>query len=410
MRVLHVTHQYRPAVGGAEQYITDLSEELARRGHQIDVLTSRSVDYHTWRNVLPAYEFLDGVHVHRFRSLPRTRQVWRVLSYGLYHYWRTGSAWYEPLIFSGNGPVCPAMFVEIVRRARGHDLVHINNLHYSHALVAYAAARLCGLPVLITPHVHAEQPETHDVGYMRRILRGCDAILADTGAEKQYHTKRGWNEDVVLAGIGIRLERFPPLGQSASRARFGLPEDGFVILFLGRKTDYKGLDLCLKAFSLLRRTRPDVYLLAVGPETEFSRRLWSKHAGVNGLIVRDTVPNEERLAALAACDVLALPSTAEAFGIVYLEAWAYRKPVIGARIATASSIIRDGEDGFLVEPRQAAPLAQTLAYLADHPGTGRVMGERGWAKLERRHTVGRVADVVEGTCARVLRRHRTVVG
>jgi len=410
MRVLHVTHQYRPAIGGAEEYITSLSEELARRGHAVDVYTSRSADYRTWRNVLPAHELLDGVRVCRFNSFARTRHVWRVLSYGFYHYWRTRSAWYEPFIFYGNGPVCPGMFIEILKCARRYDIVHINNLHYSHALVAYTAARLRRLPVVITPHIHAEQRETHDVGYMRRILHGSAAVFADTLAEKSHLVDCNVNDEIVVGGHGLQLDRFLPLDQTVSRARFGVPENGFLILFLGRKTGYKGLDSCLEAFCALRQMRQDVYLLAVGPETDFSQRLWSDYGGVDGLVVRGEVPSKERLAALAACDVLAVPSMGEAFGIVYLEAWAYGKPVIGARIASVSSIVSDGEDGFLVEPRQAGPLIQVFRYLAEHPERSRAMGERGRAKLERRYTTEHIADIVEGTYARVLRRRRTVFG
>lgn len=410
MRVLHVTHQYRPAIGGAEQYITDLSEELACRGCLVDVYTSRSLDYHTWRNELPASDVLDGVRILRFRSLPRTRIVWRLLSYGVYHSLRRGWACFEPFVFFGNGPVCPGMWAKLLRCADQYDLIHINNLHYSHALLAYSAARLSGVPVVITPHVHAEQRETHDVGYMRHILCGSDVVLAVTSAEKHYLLDRDLNEDVVVGGNGLRLDRFPPLDQSAARARLGLPEAGYVILFFGRKTDYKGLDLCLEAFVSLRQIRQDVFLLAVGPETDFSRALWPRYAALDGLFVREKVSNEERLAALASCDVLALPSTGEAFGIVYLEAWAYRKPVVGAEIASVSSLVHDGEDGFLVEPRRVEPLLEVFTYLAEHPEVGCAMGERGRAKLERRYTIERIADIVEATYTRVLRRRRVLSG
>ena len=156
MRLLHVTHQYRPAIGGAEKYITDLSEELARRGHLVDVFTSRSVDYRTWRNELPAFEQLDGVNVYRFRSLPRTDITWRALRYGLEAYWHTRKRRYEPFIWYGNGPVCPGILRTILQNREQYDLVHINNLHYAHAWLAFQAARLRGLPIVLTPHLHAE--------------------------------------------------------------------------------------------------------------------------------------------------------------------------------------------------------------------------------------------------------------
>lgn len=409
MRLLHVTHQYYPAIGGAEKYITDLSEELARRGHQVDVFTSRSVDYHTWRNELPRFEQINGVSIYRFNAWPRTKLAWRIMEYGFRHYWRTGKRRYEPLIFLGSGPVCPGMFREILRRAPRYDLLHINNLHYSQAFTAYLAARWRGLPVIITPHIHAEQRTTYDLAYLQSVLRGCCAILTDTLAEKKFVSTKGWNRKVVVGGIGLRLEQFPALSPAQSRALFGLPEDGFVALFLGRKTEYKGLDVCLEAFETLRQERRDVYFLAIGPETDFSRQLWPRYAGVDGLVVRGAVSDEERLAALAACDVLTLPSTEEAFGIVYLEAWAYRKPVIGAAIASVASIIENGTDGFLIPPRQSAALAKRLAVLADSPHLARQMGEMGYLKLTRRYTVERIADIVEGTCARVLRHRRTLV-
>lgn len=406
MRVLHVTHQYRPAIGGAEKYITDLSEELAGRGHQVDVFTSRSHNYRTWRNDLPAFERLDGVDVYRFRSLPRTDMTWRALRYGFEQYWRTKARRYEPFIWYGNGPVCPGIFANILRYAGRYDLVHINQLHYAHSLLAAWAAHLRALPVVITPHLHAEQIVTYDVGYMRTILSKSDAIVADTNGENAFIRAQGWNSNVVTGGVGLRMDSFPSLDAQESRANFDLPANSFVLLFLGRKTEYKGLDICLEAFITLRRQRDDVYFLAVGPETEYSRQLWARYPEVDGLIVRDRVSDDERLAALAACDVLVMPSTGEAFGIVYLEAWAYRKPVIGARIASVKSLISEGEDGFLIEPGATETLVEHLTHLTDEPRLAQKLGNHGRRKLERRYTIERIGDIIEGTYARVLRRHK----
>ena len=357
---------------------------------------------------LPRYEQLDGVNVYRFDSWPRTARKWAWLQYGFEHYWPHESRWYEPWIFFGSGPICPAMFWRILKQARQYDLIHLNNLHYSHAYPAYRAVRWRGVPVVVTPHVHAEQRVTYDIGYLRSILRGSAAILADTREEKTCLDSCAFNDLVMVGGVGLRLDQLPPLDRAVSRAKFDLPPDAFVVLFLGRKVEYKGIQLCAEAFAELRRTRPNVFLLAVGPETDYSQQLWARTDLPEGVVVRDAVSDEDRLHALNACDVLALPSTGEAFGIVYLEAWAYCKPVIGANIASVSSLIEDGVDGYLIDPAQADELAARLVTLADQPELARTLGQHGRAKLERRYTLEHIGELVEGTYARVLRRQASL--
>jgi len=405
MKVLHVTHQYRPALGGAEQYITDLSEELAQRGHRVDVFTSRSTDYMTWRNVLPACEQLNGVNVHRFWCLERKAWAWKAMQRGYEGWWRTGRARYAWLILLGSGPVAPGMFVAILRRARDYDLVHINNLHYSHAAVAYYAARRRGLPVVITPHLHAEQRTTYDVGYMWDILRGSDQIITVTQAEKEFLMEKGLpGQQITVGGNGLRLQNIPSYDPIACRHNLSLPQEGFILLFMSRKTEYKGLDVCLKAFTALKPDRSDLYFVVAGPDTDYSRKLLERYAGMDGLIVRGQVSSEDKWKLLWACDSLALPSTGEAFGIVYLEAWAASKPVIGARIRSVSSLIADGQDGFLITPGAAHEMVARVMQLMSDPALRRKMGARGRAKLEARYTTARIADIVEGAYLRALRR------
>ncbi len=405
MRVLQVTHQYRPAVGGAELAVTCLAEELARRGHRVTVLTSRSRDYLTWRDELPARELLDGVDVRRFHSWPRGPRTWRLLNTALDRYRRRRARVWEPLIFLGNGPLCPRLFRAVWQEAPLYDLLHINNLHYSHAALAYAAARRRGLPVVLTPHVHLDQPATYDVGYMWTVLRGSDHVIADTPAERAFLLEAGLSpQRVTTAGVGVRLERLPVRDRRACRRELGLPDNGFVLLFLGRQTEYKGLELLLGTVAALRAHLPRLCLLVVGPLTDHARALWQRYDGLPGLINLGPVPDATRLAALNACDCLALPSTGEAFGIVYLEAWAVGKPVIAARTPAAASLIDDRRDGFLVPPEDVVALAECVLRLAQNPSLGRAMGERGQQKARQRYTVSHITDIVEGVYRRVLRR------
>ena len=407
MRILYVTHQYAPAIGGAERYVTSLSASLAARGHRVDVVTSRARDYLTWRNELPAHEVLDGVNVYRIKALRRRRHTWWLLARGLRNHRRWPSFLFQPLVWYGNGPVCPGLATWLLQRAGRYDIMHINNLHYAHAYPAFIAARRSALPIVLSPLIHAEQRDTYDVGYMRTMLARVQAVLALTPAEKRFLQQNDLARRVEVGGVGLETTNLPHVETRAARARFGVPDDAFVILFLGRKTAYKGLDACLAAFHNLRQRRDNVVLLAVGPETDYSQGLWAeerrRHGALDNLIVRGAVDDGERLAALAAGSVLVVPSTGESFGIVFLEAWVFGKPVIGARIRAVESLVSDGREGFLIEPEDEAALTQRITRLVDDPELCRRLGAAGREKLMRRYTSEHIAIMAEALYRRVLR-------
>jgi len=299
------------------------------------------------------------------------------------------------------------MLRAILAQGRRYDLVHLNCLVYGHVAYGYWAARRLDVPVVVTPHAHAGQEVTYNVGYQRTVMSGCDHVIADTPAERGLLLDLGldpWR--VSIGGTGLDPGKYRDMGQSAARRRLGLPDKGFVILFLGRKSDYKGLDVALDAYKILRSQGLDVAFIAVGPETDYSRVLWTRYQGLPGLSVLGAVSDEEKLTALTACDCLVLPSIAEAFGIVFLEAWLMAKPVIGARVLAVSSVISDGQDGLLAAPGDVADLAACIARLVADPELGRSMGARGRDKVLVRYTVSRIADRVEGVYLRVLRRRQ----
>jgi glycosyltransferase involved in cell wall biosynthesis len=89
---------------------------------------------------------------------------------------------------------------------------------------------------------------------------------------------------------------------------------------------------------------------------------------------------------LAAADIVAMPSRTDSFGLVYLEAWLYRKPVIGARAWGIDDVIEDGVDGVLVPFDDPGALAKAIASLLSQPGLCAAMGARGEQKVYRLHT------------------------
>jgi glycosyltransferase involved in cell wall biosynthesis len=302
------------------------------------------------------------------------------------------------------------MLWAMLTRGRQYDLIHLSCLVYSHVAYGYWAARRMGVPVVITPLAHAEQEVTYNIGYQRKAMAGSDHVIALTQAERNLLVSLDldpWR--VSVSGTGLRPEVYEN-GQKWDREtacrRLGLPTEGFVILFLGRKSDYKGLELALEAYASLRPSHPDLHLLAVGPETDYSRALWPHYRGLAGLHVLEAVSDEDKLAALRACDCLVLPSIGESFGIVFLEAWMMSKPVIGARTLAVSSVIRDGHDGLLAAPGDVADLVGCITRLYNDPELARRMGAKGREKVLCRYTVTRITERVEGIYLRALRQRQ----
>lgn len=404
MRVLHVTHQYPPAVGGSEKYIADLSEELAHRGHHLDVFTTRSLDYNTWKDELTSYERLNGVDVYRFRSMRRTWWVWEMLRWGLGHYWKSRSRWYEPFILLGGGPISLGMFLSMLSRLPRYDLVHLNCLVYSQVTYGYWAARSRHVPIVVTPHLHIDQEVSYGLKHQLEVLQGSDHVIADSEAEREFLLRLGLDPlRVTTAGVGLELNLYPVRDKSTCRRRLGIPDEAFVMLFLGRQVEYKGVGRALAAFLMLKTQHPSLYFLIVGPETDYSRQLFSRYSGISGVSNLGLVSDDVRIDALNACDCLVLPSEGEAFGIVFLEAWAMKKPVIGPRLATVTTIVRDGQDGWLVPLGDSRAIVNALRSWIDSPELARQMGESGHARLLNCYTRKKIADVVEGVYLRTLR-------
>jgi len=136
---------------------------------------------------------------------------------------------------------------------------------------------------------------------------------------------------------------------------------------VGRRAAYKGLDTLLEAHLRLRAQRPDATLVLAGPTEPYWDALRACYPEAPGLVDLGTVSDEDKAKLLSVCDALVLPSTGESFGIVFCEAWALGKPVIGARAGALADMIAEGGDGFLVEPGNADELATRLQMLRDDP-------------------------------------------
>jgi phosphatidyl-myo-inositol dimannoside synthase len=180
------------------------------------------------------------------------------------------------------------------------------------------------------------------------------------------------------------------------------PKSGPVILGVGRwaaAEQYKGADDLILATAKLRAQNPDLSLVLVGTGDDLPRLKALANAHGVGVAVRflENLPRNELIACYAHCDIFALPSTGEGFGLVFLEAMALGKPVIGVANGGTLDIIRDGRNGILVPPPKtdSAALENALARLLADSALRESMGREGARIVAEEYSVAAFQQSLE---------------
>ena len=265
------------------------------------------------------------------------------------------------------------------------NLVHISAPDViGHRAVTWA--RRHKIPVVASVHTrfdtylayyHLQALEPLARGLMRRLYLRCDALLVPAESIAAILRAQRMNRHISIWSRGVDREQFSPERRDMEwRRALGIADDEFVIAFLGRIVMEKGLDVYADAIDELvaRKVPHRALIIGEGPARPgFEERLGSRAIFVGH-------QEKEGLArALASTDVLLNPSTTETFGNVTLEAMACGLPVVAAVATGATSLVRDGETGILVEPGDSCGFADALeAYVRD-PDLRRRHGEAGLA-------------------------------
>jgi len=176
-------------------------------------------------------------------------------------------------------------------------------------------------------------------------------------------------------------------------SRLPLPEKfpgGPVILTVGRwaaSERYKGADELIRAVAQLRASIPGLHLVAVGGGDDLPRlrRLATDFGAADCVCFLENLTREELAACYAHAVLFALPSTGEGFGLVFLEAMAFSKPVVGASCGGTTDLIQDGVNGLLVPPRDSEHLAQALGHLLRDESLCQALGRRGAEIVQQKY-------------------------
>jgi len=321
---------FHPVIGGAETHVFHLSKNLVERGHEVFVLTSSCIPTNTGHPLAKSEE-IGGIHIRRFKTLNLGAglRIWQGLAR------------------------------EILQLQP--DIIHAHSIGFPHSDVCALLSKIKRIPSVATTHgALGIGDSAHKENIRRRIwanivtrhtLRFFNRVITISPAEKPYVLKRVFPEGICIIPNGVPGEIFDNNIDTASfTKKYGL-EGLPVILYLGRLVEKKGIEYLLRAApSILKKRKAKI--LIVGPDGGKKKMLMELSQGLRlekDVVFTGELSEEDKLKAIATCDMLVLPSKKEGQGIVLLEAQAMGKPIIATRQGGIPYFIKDGENGILVD-------------------------------------------------------------
>lgn len=286
------------------------------------------------------------------------------------------------------------------------------------AAVCRARAKRNCREVVIAAHPHLAVPAT----LMRRFSPRLKTLLMAHGIEvwsrlSASRRRALQNANLVLAPSTFTAEKLtevqgvprqkirivpwplhPEFARMASQpAALPLPKafpQGRIVLTVGRwaaSERYKGADDLIRAVALLGSSQPDLQMVAVGGGDDVPRltELATSLGVSNRVQFLQDLTRPQIAACYSRADIFALPSTGEGFGLVFLEAMGFAKPVIGAATGGATDLIQDCVNGMLVPPRDVPKLAEAIDALLRDDALRLRMGRAGAELVREKYCFGR---------------------
>jgi glycosyltransferase involved in cell wall biosynthesis len=309
---------FKEDTGGLCKHAFDLVRELQQRGHEITVVTRAS----TFEPQKCDYMFCNEL-------VPSTNQSGILIKHLVYKRACRPVQWLITKLHHRRGFGKLAVWLywlqarsSAIDSLRGCDLIH--HVGQSSALVGHAAARAAdalGIPFLVQPTIHPNQ--AGDSALDLWLFRHANRLLVHSKFEESYFKRNGFEQPISVVGNGIpdRSDGVP----QRFRDKHGIP--GSMVLYIGRKEANKGYDLVQKAWLQAKQEMPGLNLVCIGPTGTSSPA-----PPQSGLLDLQFCDEQTKHDALAACDCLCVPSEGESFGLIFMEAGRYEKPVIARRL------------------------------------------------------------------------------
>ena len=380
MKLAVVVQRYGQAInGGAELHARYIAEHLARHA-EVDVLTTYATDYVTWRNEPgPAHERINGIPVRRFQ-VEQERNLLTFSRHSTRVFQNQHSFADELRWLDAEGPMSPALVNHIGAHAESYDFCLFFSYRYYQT---YHGVRAAASRAVLVPT--AERDPAIGLGIFQPLFRGVRALMYNSPEEQAMIQAVSGNGEVpgVVVGVGSAVPQNPQ--PERFRQKFGI--EGRFAIYVGRIDVNKG---CKELFEFFERYVKDVHgqlsLLLIGqsmfPTPQHPR---IRHFGF--------LDDGDKFDAMAAADLLIIPSYFESLSMVALEAWALGRAVVanakcdvlkGQCLRSNAGLCYDGYPEFL----------EVIQSLERNPRLSATLGANGqrffrehyeWSVIERKY-------------------------
>ncbi len=371
-RLCMVTEKFFPVIGGAETQGMALAEDLIAAGHEVQVVTRRS------SHDFPPREQIGEIRIHRLGpSGPGQLKKWGMVV---------------------------TSFLFYLRHLRRYDIILVSGFRVL-GISAVLAGWLLGKPCILKADNNGEfSGEYFRQGIATLRLRWASSLIGAVVRARNALFRRATafvalsrdiRDELVRGGVpegriidipnGYDPARFSPAVDPADRQRIrerlGLPAQGPLVVFTGRLLRAKGLPSLLEAWRDIAAASASPTLVIIGSGAglmdacDDELHAYVRDHGLAGRVVfTGSVRNVEDY--LRAADIFAFPTEDEAFGISLIEAMATGLACVASAVGGIKDILRDGENGLLVPPKDPAALRRALQRLLDDPALATALGQR----------------------------------
>jgi glycosyltransferase involved in cell wall biosynthesis len=377
MNILLLSQFFSTTKGGGEYVFSLIAKSLAEQGHVVWVITNKVKNevYPIQKNinftfVPPLLEYKGGLPLGFYENIT---YVINTINKGL----------------------------RVIKNER-IDIIHSNN--FSPALAGSILSALSRTPHITTVHdvfslcgknywkLWGKQNNSSRVNVMlapffeKMIVKSkCAAIHTVSEATKEDLLQFGTKKPIYVIPNSIEVSN-----------TIILEPIPLQFIYIGRLVFYKNLEVVIKAISLVKKTHPKILLRIVGdgPHRENLQKLVLDLSLEENIKFSGFVSNEEKLKLLATSQALVFPSLCEGFGLVILESFAQKKPVLVSNVRPLSDIVSDKITGFVIDPHDENKWAEKIIEIIDHPDKTKKMGEAGNEILKKKYNVKNMEKMI----------------